>query len=214
MTDCEAIRPELAGYVLGGLEPGEVTDVEAHLTGCAACRAELDELAPLPPLLALAAPDSPPAPDDLRPRVLRTARRRRQVPVLVAAALILLAALAGGIVGTLGTGEPDADMVVALGASDATGVSGDAELIQTDAGVRLDLALAGVQSASDGYYHAWLERDGRRVSAGTFVGTTDGQVRAQLLCGGRLEDYDRVTVTWHGFNRDDEVVAAQAPLAP
>lgn len=214
MTDCEAIRPELAGYVLGGLEPGEVTDVEAHLTGCAACRAGLDELAPLPPLLALAAPDSPPAPDDLRPRVVRTAGRRRQVPVLAAAALILLAALAGGIVGALGTGEPDADMVVALGADDTPGVSGDAELIQTDAGVRLDLALAGVQPASDGYYHAWLERDGRRVSAGTFVGTTDGQVRAQLLCGGRLENYDRVTVTWHGFNRDDEVVAAQAPLAP
>ncbi len=213
MTDCEAIRPELAGYVLGGLEPGEVTDVEAHLAGCAACRAELDDLAPLPPLLALAAPDSPPAPDDLRPRVLRTARRRRQVPVLVAAALILLAGLAGGLVGTLGTGAPDADMVVTLGAADAPGVSGDAELIQTDAGVRLDLAIAGVQPASDGYYHAWLERDGRRVSAGTFVGTAHGQVRAQLLCGGRLENYDRVTVTWHGFDRDDEVVAAQAPLA-
>lgn len=213
MTECDAIRPELAGYVLGGLEPGEVAVVEAHLAACTVCRAERDELAPLPPLLGLAGPDSPPAPDDLRPRVLRTAGRRRQVPILVAAALMLLAGLAGGLVVTLGTGAPDADMVVALGAADTAGVSGDAELLQTDAGVRLDLALAGVQPASDGYYHAWLERDGRRVSAGTFVGTTDGQVRAQLLCGGRLEDYDRVTVTWHGFDGEYEVVAARAPLA-
>lgn len=212
MTSCDAIRPELAGYVLGGLEPAEVADVEAHLAGCAACRAELDELAPLPPLLALAGPGSPPAPDDLRPRILRSARRRRQVPVLVAAALILLAGLAGGLLGTLGTAAPDADMAVALGTPEPPGVSGDAELLQTDAGVRVDLALTGVQPASAGYYHAWLERDGQRVSAGTFVGTTEGRVRAQLLCGGRLEDYDQVTVTWHGLDRDDEVVAAQAPL--
>ncbi len=213
MSSCDTIRSELAGYVLGGLEPAEVAAVETHLAGCAACRAELDELAPLPPLLALAGPASPPAPDDLRPQVLRRAGRRRQVPVLVAAALILLAGLAGGLLGTLGTGAPDADMALALGAADAPGVSGDAELIQTDAGVRVDLALTNVQPASAGYYHAWLERDGRRVSAGTFVGTADGQVRAQLLCGGRLEAYDQVTVTWHAFDRDDEVVAAQAPLA-
>lgn len=213
MTDCAAIRPDLGGYVLGGLEPHEVAVVETHLAGCAACRAELDDLAPLPPLLALAAPASPPAPDDLRPRVLRTAGRRRQVPALVAAALIVLAALTGGLVGALGTGVPDADMVVALGPSDGRGVSGDAELVQTDAGVRLDLALSGVQPASDGYYHAWMERDGRRVSAGTFVGPPDGQVHAQLLCGGQLEDYDRVTVTWHGFDGGDEVVAAEAALA-
>lgn len=213
MTDCDAIRLELAGYVLGGLEPDEVTIVETHLTRCTACRTELDDLAPLPPLIALAAPGSPPAPDDLRPRVLRTAGRRRQIPALVAAALILLAGLAGGLIATLSVGAPDADVVVALGPADAPGVSGDAGLIQTDAGVQLDLALDGVRPATDGYYHAWMERDGRRVSAGTFVGTADGQVRARLLCGGRLEDYDRVTITWHGFDRDDEVVAAQAPLA-
>lgn len=212
MTDCDALRHDLAGYVLGGLEPDEVTAVEAHLDACAACRTELDELAPLPPLLALAAPESPHAPDDLRPRVLRTAGRRRQVPALVAAALILLAGLTGGLVATLGTGAPDADLIVALGTADTTEVSGDAELRQTDAGVRVDLALAGVQPASDGYYHAWLERDGQRVSAGTFVGTTDGQVRAQLLCGGRLQDYDQITITWHGFNSDQDVVTAKAPL--
>jgi len=212
MTDCDAIRPELAGYVLGGLEPREVAAVEAHLATCADCRAELDDLAPLPSLLALAAPVSPTAPDDLRPRVLRTAGRRRQIPALVAAALILLAALTGGVIGAVGTGPPDADLVVTLGAPDAPGVSGDAGLIQTDAGVQVDLVLTGVQPGSNGYYHAWLERDGRRASAGTFVGTADGQVRAQLLCGGRLEDYDTVTVTWHGFDRDGEVVAARAPL--
>lgn len=36
---------------------------------------------------------------------------------------------------------------------------------------------------------------------------------AQLLCGGRIADYDRVSVTWHGADRDDEVVALEADVS-
>jgi hypothetical protein len=32
----------------------------------------------------------------------------------------------------------------------------------------------------------------------------------QLLCGGSLGDYDRLTITWHGFDEPEEVVALEA----
>jgi anti-sigma factor RsiW len=43
----------LGAYVLGALDREERDGLEAHLNGCATCRAELDRLAPLPELLSL-----------------------------------------------------------------------------------------------------------------------------------------------------------------
>lgn len=49
-------HPDLAGYILGGLDTGEAAEFEAHLTACDACRTEVDELASLPSLLDAAVP--------------------------------------------------------------------------------------------------------------------------------------------------------------
>ena len=51
----------LGVYVLGAADTSERLRVEAHLPGCAACRAELARLAPLPGLLARVPPDLRPA---------------------------------------------------------------------------------------------------------------------------------------------------------
>ena len=51
----------LGVYVLGAADTFERLRVEAHLPGCAACRAELARLAPLPGLLARVPPDLRPA---------------------------------------------------------------------------------------------------------------------------------------------------------
>ena len=48
---------DLAGHLLGGLDPSEERAFAAHLAGCEACQAELQELSDLPGLLA----DVPPA---------------------------------------------------------------------------------------------------------------------------------------------------------
>lgn len=42
--DCDKIRRDLAAFIDGELEDGEVADIEKHLTGCEACREGLDEL--------------------------------------------------------------------------------------------------------------------------------------------------------------------------
>ncbi|HEX3317514.1 MAG TPA: anti-sigma factor [Solirubrobacteraceae bacterium] len=58
MTACDAIRPQLGAYVLGGLEPEEVAEVREHLAHCPDCAREHAELVELPAKLDLIeAPD-------------------------------------------------------------------------------------------------------------------------------------------------------------
>lgn len=211
MSDCERRRPDLGGFVLGGLEPEEFDEVEDHLASCAACRDEVAKLVELPALLDIAVEDPPCAPADLRQRVLRRARPRRRRLLLVAAASLLLGLALGAVGMTLVQAPPPADLSLAITGHTQEAVIGEAALRQVDAGVRLDLELTGVRS--EGYYHAWLHRGERRVSAGTFIGPPGGTVAIQLLCGGRLEDYERLTVTWHPPGQDEQL-AVQAPFEP
>lgn len=62
---CRHWRESLGAYALDRLEPGERTGIEAHLEGCAECRAELASLMSIATLLPLADParfDTAPAP--------------------------------------------------------------------------------------------------------------------------------------------------------
>jgi hypothetical protein len=209
VTSCERFRPELGGYVLDGLEADERLALLAHLDECGGCRDEVEELQELPGLLALVETAPRRAPEDLRQRVLGRSRARR-IPALLAAAIAVVAAIAGAASVTWLDRPPAADTVLTLRGDAPVGMVGEASLRQVDAGVRVDLELAGVRTADQGYYHAWLHRGDLRVSAGTFVGPADGELEVQLLCGGRLDDYDRLTVTWHPFDGPDEVVAIDA----
>lgn len=208
---CESRRGDLGAYVLHGLEPDEVAEVERHLAVCAGCCAELAELAALPSLLGLAAEAPPSVPADLRPRTLAGLPRRRRLALPAAAAVALVAALGATVVVALDD-TPPPTVVLTLAADGGRPVQGEAGLVQVASGVRIELALDGLRPADEGYYHAWLTRGDYRVSAGTFVGEPDGSALANLQCGGDLAAYDELVVTWHGRERDDEVVAVQRPL--
>jgi anti-sigma factor RsiW len=214
VTDCEEVRLELGGYVLAGLEPHEHAAVEAHLAGCVTCRAEADDLTALPELLATLRSPTARAPADLEQRVLERPARFRWRALVVVAAAVALAALGGAAVATIVVRPPPPDAVLTLRSSEAPGVMGVADLRQASNGVRVDLDLTGVRPPDEGYYHAWLHRGDRQVSAGTFVGAADATAKVQLLCGGQLLDYDRLTVTWHGFDTGEEVVAVEAAMSP
>jgi anti-sigma factor RsiW len=212
VISCPDIRRELGGYVLGGLEAEEQAAVEAHTASCDRCRADLDELARTVELLAtLPRPPARRAPEDLKQRVLGRSRHRRSAPLLVAAAMTL-ALLAGIGMANLLHRPPPADAEVTLREVAPVGIVGEAALRQVTNGVRVDLDLAGVRSPDEGYYHVWLQRGDRRVSAGTFIGAADASAKLQLLCGGQLDDYDRLSVTWHAFDERDEVVALDADI--
>jgi hypothetical protein len=213
VSGCEQVRRELGGYVLGGLDAEELEAVELHTSRCRRCQDELDELTETSRLLSLLPPAARPAPADLRQRVLRQHRRTRTLRTLLIAAAVSLAVLAGAGVTFLLDRPPPPETVLTLQRTEPAAVSGRAGLRQLPNGVQIDLDLIDLQPADDGYYHGWLHRGDRRVSAGTFVASEDREAQVQLLCGGRLEDYDRLTVTWHPFGRDDEVIALDVEVA-
>ncbi|QXJ23940.1 zf-HC2 domain-containing protein [Actinomadura graeca] len=113
MKDCTDVRTSLGVYVLGAIQPGERSRVEAHLEGCPSCRDELAGLAALPALLGrvdegqLSQVAGPP-PELLEGLLARAAERRRgwrrlrgglgRIPLAVAACVLLVVgALVGGL---------------------------------------------------------------------------------------------------------------------
>ncbi len=110
-------RVDVGVYVLGALDPPERQAFEAHLDGCAACRAELTAVAGLPGLLSRAeAPVvDPEPPAEILTGTLRRVRRRRRGALLAAAAAVVVAlGLGAGVADWAGGGPAAApDTVVA-----------------------------------------------------------------------------------------------------
>jgi predicted anti-sigma-YlaC factor YlaD len=172
---CRAVVPDLGAHLLGALEPAESRRVEAHLDGCADCRAELAELAALPGLLALvdpadlSAPPVTPSPDlfaRVSAAVRRPSRVRRRL-LLIAAALVLVA---GGAVAGVAVWSGD-------GATTVEASHGAVRMTVTASagggGTVVDIAVAGLPQ------DAWcrlvvVDRDGREHAAGEWAVDDDG----------------------------------------
>lgn len=81
-NDCREWRESLGAYALGQLEGDERAGLEAHLDGCAACRAELALLEPVAQMLPHADParfgPAPQPPPELGTRIAATIEAERQ----------------------------------------------------------------------------------------------------------------------------------------
>lgn len=79
---CREWRESLGAYALGRLPDAERPGLEAHLEGCADCRAELDSLTAVAELMPMADPDrfdtAPSPPPGLADRVVTTVAAERQ----------------------------------------------------------------------------------------------------------------------------------------
>ncbi len=165
----------LGPYLLGAVDARERAAMDAHLTGCVACRTVAGELRPVSVLLGQLHVDdlTPPEPSPgLLERVLsaraRTRRRRRLGVLVAAAALVAGVATAGGVVGA-GTpaDEPPVRSVAVSAAETAAGVTATAWLTAHAAGTDIRLHLEGVRSGE------WCslvvrDRDGRVETAATW----------------------------------------------
>lgn len=190
-----------AAYALDALDPSEQEAYEAHLAGCARCRAELASLREAAGALAVAAggPAPPPA---LRGRVLEAVRaegatvvplgprlRSRWAPALGAAAAAAAAVAIGiGIWASLLAGELDdardalareRRAAAVLADPDARTValaSGSGRLVVGEAGEAV-LVLRGLEPAPAGRtYQAWIVDAGTPEPAGLFAASGDGTV--------------------------------------
>jgi anti-sigma factor RsiW len=81
-NDCREWRESLGAYALGQLEGDERAALEAHLEGCARCRAELASLEPVAKMLPHADParfeSAPQPPADLGQRIAAVIASERQ----------------------------------------------------------------------------------------------------------------------------------------
>jgi anti-sigma-K factor RskA len=190
----ERHRDELAAYLLGALEPGEAAELERHLAGCEPCRTELEWLRPAVQLLPESAPRVEPPPQ-LRGRLMEQVRseaesapapsraRRWSIggwslrPVAGLAALVLVvAAVAAYAIGSGDSGSGGNTTTVVAGHS--PGVI--AEVVRDGGSGTLHLTNLH-QLPSDKVLQAWVERDGRVVSAKTlFVPNQDGTASATI----------------------------------
>jgi anti-sigma factor RsiW len=203
-----AVRELLGAYVLDQLTDDERIAVEAHLDGCADCRAEVAELAPLVSAMRDVDPDrvSAPAepPTELAARIGETicnSRRRRDRGTLLrrgAAGLLVAAALVGAFV--LGVSrQPDpgtaAPPVVPLTVHlVAAGVQADAGLVRHTWGTELKLKATGLRDGGS-YTVTFIRRDGTAVSGGTFIGTGSNTLNCSLNGALPLDEMVEVTVT-------------------
>jgi len=180
--ECREWRHSLGAYVLGDLPADERAGVQAHLEGCAECRAEAESLKSVAVLLPLADPDrvERPAPQpspELAERIEATiggerkrGRQRRQrrrfgfalggMAAAAAAAALAIAILPGG-----GGGEPEQQ--VEFGALPG-GVKIYATLEPHAYGTEIHMYVKGVRSGT--LCRVYLRGPhGERVPAGTFT---------------------------------------------
>jgi len=196
-------RELLGSFVLNQLSPSETASVQAHLDGCAECRAEVSVLAPLaddlrvvnPEWLSTPATPPPDLGDSIRDAVraetvLRHRQRRRGTwsrRVLALAAAVTL------VLGGVGLGHalfPRTQLVVQPappGPYEAIKVSRVLPgLVVAKAGVvphtwGVELKMEGSGFAEGQAYRAVvLGRDGRSTPAGEFLGTGDQTLKCNL----------------------------------
>jgi hypothetical protein len=211
------MRPLLGAAAIGGLEPAEEIALRAHLDGCAACRAELEELEsvaralPLADPTRLVTPAQPPAAlgQDVLDRVAREraaarVRRRKRWAVAMTAAAAVIALVVALFLILPGGGSRDTQIAF----PEHNGVSAHASLRARDAGTEVAFHVQGLREGD--YYWLWLTGDdGDRVGAGTFQGTpnpTDLVMTAALP----LHDARRIWVT----DAHDRVVLDQRVPPP
>lgn len=160
-NECRDWRELLGVYALGRLEGDERAGLEAHLEGCAQCRAELALLQPVARMLPHADPErfesAPQPPPELGARIAATiagerkqteTRRRRRVfggfalggaTAALAAAVLAIFVLGGGS----GGGEPAKQVKFA-----SQGVTIDATLEPHAYGTEIRMYVHGVESGT------------------------------------------------------------------
>ena len=209
MTGCEHLRPDLGAYALGALEPAEAAAVEAHISACPDCAAELEALRPLPMLVARAdGLEIPAPPAALEERILdrvaasRTRRRRlrppRRIGALAATAVAGIAIGAGAAalaISVIGDGEeggaaPGYDLVVDA----SNGVSARAAFEPSDGGTEVHLWVDGLPPGGRAVYEVRCERPGWSAGAGTFRADAQGKAYVVLTTAARIGEYERIRI--------------------
>jgi anti-sigma-K factor RskA len=220
MAEHPSPHPDLAGYLLGRLEPEEEESFRHHLATCATCRTQLEELSALPGLLEQAAAPFE-VPDDLQAKTMAAiereaapARRPERARLLrVGAAVSVAAALVVALVLGIQIGrsqrpplsapvQGDLEMQEVLRNPSNPSRTGFAEVrhVGTERVVYFRSSELGRLPRGE-YYELWFVGPGdarakpNRVSAGTFTPDSRGRARIVLTVAIDPADYTIISVS-------------------
>ncbi len=197
------------------LPPEEAPELEAHLRDCPQCRTELEQLHDVTAAVHNAelhmTPGVEQPPAHLRERVVwvvakaRRSERLRQravAGIAVAAACLAFFAVGVAVPGPAGAPQEPVELVA------AQGVDAEASLVAHTWGTEVKFVIEGL---SDGEHYdvTFVADDGRRVSAGTFIGVDDRPVVCDMNAALLREDASRVEVA-----ASDGAVVLGADLPP
>ena len=221
LDPCRDLRSALGAAALSGGDPVDDIALRAHLDGCAACRAELRELALVAGALdavPLSAIDAAPAEPSraLAAQVLeRVARERGEMRsrrvrqgFVGAGAFASVAAAIVAVLLVVGPGTGAAGTRVVLPAVGRERATATATLRSKDAGTEVEMKVAGLHNGD--YYWLWITDDeGHRLGAGTFQGR-DHPIKPRFTAAMPLSEARRIWVT---DGHDHVVLDAPVPLS-
>ncbi len=195
MNSVDESHTQLGAYALGALDPGEAADFERrHLQTCAQCRFDLNELVALRDSLDEVPPeaflDGPPEGGDLllqktlrrvrdeEERVAPARSTSRRGLALVAAAVLVVAALGGGVLVGRQTAETPSQALPAPGPETpgtktvegrdpTTGVQLTASVIPAQGWVKTEVSVKGVKAGEKCLLQV-VTKEGQAVTAGSW----------------------------------------------
>jgi len=197
-------QEQIGALLLGKLDEGERKAMQAHLSSCPVCQAEVRELKPVVGALAYAAPDrideDPQPPEDLEELTLapilgdmhraRRRRRRSRWSALAAAAICVVVLGLAGFTWLLQS-EVRAEPLSFDGVAPGVEVKGSLMAHAWSTKIRLD-----VSGLRDGQTHrvTLVSEDGERVNVDTFIGLGDESLRCTFNAARLREDATRLEV--------------------
>jgi anti-sigma-K factor RskA len=209
MADPDVAHADVAGWVLGALDPEESERFEAHLETCDECRKEVADLGPAAQMLKAVLPDvelatGPGPPADLQARTMtrieqasRKSRwRRGNVRVLAAAAAAVVAVAAAGIGFTLAQAAPALADTISLHHEAGQTGSGQAVMRQTADGWSIQMSVSHLQRLPSGQYYEclWVGPGNQMISAGTFTVDASGSASVQMWSDANPDNLPTVEV--------------------
>lgn len=218
-VELDGAHADVAGWIMGSLDPVEAQAFARHLDGCPSCRETVRTFAPTRGVLAAATPPVE-LPNGMMARTLRAVdqaaardlgRRRRTVRLIAIAASVLLVAgvAVAGLVRAGLLGPAPAGATVALAAPGGGTASGTASGRDTQAGWSVRMSVAGLPQIPDGHghYECWYvaadDAPGHpdAVSAGSF----------EVDAAGRATNLTMWTVVDLKRERDLRMVVTREP---
>jgi hypothetical protein len=214
MTDHD--QSQLGPYVLGVLDPGDVREVEEHLSGCADCRQQLAELEEMKAALGEVPPeaflDGPPTDGDLLlQRTLRASRglaeptvapvtepkRPRLLLVAASIAVIAASALGGGVligrqtVDQVAVEAPVAGSQQANATDSATGATMATTVEPREGWSWIKVKLTGLEAGAECEVIV-TDENGEAHVAGSWVVSEEAARKGSRFAGGVLVPIDQV----------------------